>query len=77
MGAQAYISGEILCRLDDDYGRKRFNEVFEYIPQTKMSLIGASHDGSEYLAMRTVIKDWVNKNIDAEFHNIPLKTWWR
>lgn len=76
-GAQAYISGEILCRIDDEYGRKCFNEVYQYIPKSNMALIGTSHDGSENLTMRTLLKDWIGKNLNVNQQYISLKKWWR
>jgi putative NIF3 family GTP cyclohydrolase 1 type 2 len=76
-GAQVYISGEILCRLNDDYGRSCFKSVSEYIPKTTMSLIGTSHDGSEALTMRTLMRDWVEANFNVKTEYISLGKWWR
>jgi putative NIF3 family GTP cyclohydrolase 1 type 2 len=76
-GAQAYISGEILCRLDDEYGHKCFDEVYQYMLKSNMTLIGTSHDGSENLTMRTLLMDWIKENINVNQQYISLKKWWR
>ncbi len=76
-GADAYISGEIHCHIDNDYGRKRFEEVIKYASQTNMSLIGVSHAASEYLVKKTLIAPWFKENFDLETINlIPQKDWW-
>lgn len=77
MGAEAYISGEILCRIDDDYGHSCFDEVQSYVPCTTMSLIGTSHDGSEEITMRTLLRDWVENNINVNTRFISVKRFWR
>lgn len=76
-GADAYISGEIHCHIDNDYGRKRFAEVIEYASQTNMSLIGVSHSASEYLVKKSLMAPWFEKNFDIDtIHLIPQKDWW-
>jgi putative NIF3 family GTP cyclohydrolase 1 type 2 len=76
-GVDAYISGEIHCHIDNDYGRKRFDEVIEYVRQTNMSLIGVSHSASEYLVKKTLMSPWFEENFDFEtVHLIPQRDWW-
>lgn len=60
-GAQAYITGEIHCHIDNDYGRQKIQRVMDVVQQTKMSLIGVSHSTSEYLVMKTSMREWIAK----------------
>jgi putative NIF3 family GTP cyclohydrolase 1 type 2 len=76
-GADAYISGEIHCHIDNDYGRKRFAEVIEYASQTNMTLIGVSHSASEFLVKKSLMAPWFEKNFDFEtIHLIPQRECW-
>ncbi|MCR8847924.1 Nif3-like dinuclear metal center hexameric protein [Rossellomorea sp. SC111] len=76
-GVEAYISGEIHCHIDNDYGRMRYEEMITYAVNTKMSLIGVSHSASEYLVHRTLVRSWFER--EFEFNSIrliPQKEWW-
>lgn len=76
-GAQAYITGEIHCHIDNEYGRKKYKEMMQYVPDTNMSLIGVSHSASEYLIMKTQMKKWFQEQysqLDVEL--IPQHKWW-
>lgn len=75
-GAQAYITGEIHCHIDNDYGRTRFEMMMEYVRTTSMSLIGVSHAASEYLVKKTQMKNWFNEHHDVQVKLIPQHKWW-
>lgn len=75
-GAQAYITGEIHCRVDNDYGRMRFEKMMDYVKTTTMSLIGVSHSASEYLVKKTQMKQWLLGNYDVQVELIPQHKWW-
>lgn len=75
-GAQAYITGEIHCHIDNDYGRMRFDMMMDYVKTTKMSLIGVSHSASEYLVKKTQMKQWLLENYDVQVELIPQHKWW-
>lgn len=75
-GIQAYISGEIHCHIDNKYGKYKYNQMMEFAKDTKMSLIGVSHSASEYLAHRTVIKEWLEQHIPIQTVLIPQEKWW-
>ncbi|MCA1053766.1 Nif3-like dinuclear metal center hexameric protein [Rossellomorea aquimaris] len=75
-GVQAYISGEIHCHIDNEYGRLRYHQMMEYAEETTMSLLGVSHSASEYLVKRTLIKDWFEKVLGIETNLLPQKKWW-
>ncbi|WP_155922203.1 Nif3-like dinuclear metal center hexameric protein [Bacillus sp. EB01] len=75
-GVQAYITGEIHCHIDNDYGRQKYKQMMEYASNTPMSLIGVSHSASEYLVHKTLMKDWFEKNFNVETVLIPQEKWW-
>lgn len=75
-GAQAYITGEIHCHIDNDYGKKKYDEMMEYARTSKMSLIGVSHAASEFLVHKTLMKDWFEKNFNVKTVLIAQEKWW-
>ncbi|EGK13863.1 Nif3-like dinuclear metal center hexameric protein [Kroppenstedtia eburnea] len=75
-GAQAYLSGEIHCHIDNEYGRTRYREMMAYIRETSMSLIGVSHAASEYLVKKTRIKGWLEHRYGLECVLVPQVKWW-
>jgi putative NIF3 family GTP cyclohydrolase 1 type 2 len=75
-GVQAYITGEIHCHIDNDYGRMKYKKMMDYVKNTSMSLIGVSHSASEYLVKKTLIKEWFESNFDLHTVLIPQEKWW-
>ncbi|MBE7121539.1 Nif3-like dinuclear metal center hexameric protein [Bacillus cereus] len=75
-GAEAYITGEIHCHIDNDYGRHKYSLIMDYVKETNMSLIGVSHSASEYLVKETLMYDWFKENFDVDVTLIPQETWW-
>ncbi len=76
-GVQAYITGEIHCHIDNEYGQKKYKEMMDYVPDTKMSLIGVSHSSSEYLVMKTQMKKWFKHHFpDLNVRLLPQHKWW-
>lgn len=76
LGAQAYITGEIHCRVDNDYGRQRYAQMMDYVQDTSLSLIGVSHAASEYLVMKTQIKQWFERYTSLDVVLLPQSRWW-
>lgn len=76
-GAQAYLTGEILDRIDNEVGRRLFREVEDFARGTTMSLIGVSHAASEYLVMKTQMIRWLKETFDVHVELIPMNRWWR
>lgn len=76
LGAQAYITGEIHCHIDNPYGRQRFAQMMEYVQKTSLSLIGVSHAASEYLVMKTQMKRWFEQHTSVNVVLLPQKQWW-
>jgi putative NIF3 family GTP cyclohydrolase 1 type 2 len=75
-GVQAYITGEIHCHIDNEYGKQKFNKMMEYASTTTMSLIGVSHSSSEYLVLKTLMKNWFENNLKIKTVLIPQEKWW-
>jgi putative NIF3 family GTP cyclohydrolase 1 type 2 len=75
-GAQAYITGEIHCHIDNDYGREKYAAMMEYVMDTKMSLIGVSHAASEFLVMKTQLKNWFMKEFNITIKLLRQDKWW-
>ncbi|MBD7944608.1 Nif3-like dinuclear metal center hexameric protein [Psychrobacillus sp. FSL K6-2684] len=75
-GVQAYITGEVHCHIDNEYGHRKFKKMQEYIATTSMSLIGVSHAASEYLVHKTLVKDWFEQNFHIKTILLPQEKWW-
>jgi putative NIF3 family GTP cyclohydrolase 1 type 2 len=77
-----YLSGEWYPRYtpEDEKGRKRVarvkEEISDFSRNTKMALVGVSHAASEYLVMKTQMKDYFEgKGLPT--HPVPQSNWWR
>lgn len=75
-GVQAYITGEIHCHIDNEYGKMKYQQMKKYAKTTTMSLIGVSHSASEFLVKKTLLKDWFEKSIGLPTILIPQEKWW-
>ncbi|RIW28946.1 hypothetical protein D3H55_20490 [Bacillus salacetis] len=75
-GVQAYITGEIHCHIDNDYGKMKYKKMLEFAKHTSMSLIGVSHSASEYLVKKTLIKEWIEREFQVQPVLIPQEKWW-
>lgn len=75
-GADAYITGEIHCHIDNEYGRQKYREMKNFIPNTSMSLIAVSHSASEYLVHKTLMKEWFEKKFNIQTVLLPQEKWW-
>ncbi|MED1862224.1 Nif3-like dinuclear metal center hexameric protein [Fictibacillus nanhaiensis] len=76
MGAEAYLTGEVHCHIDNDYGKKKYEQMKSYIAQTTMSLIGVSHSASEYLVHATQLKSWFEEKFQLPVTLLPQSKWW-
>jgi len=76
-GAQVYLSGEIVNRVDNDYGRQQRKEDEEFASTTQMSLIGVSHAASEFLVMEKQLIPWFERELGIKALALPLAAWWR
>jgi len=75
-GAQAYLTGEIHCHIDNEYGKQRYAEMKEYAKETSMSLIGVSHAASEFITHKTLMNDWFKHHFNLKTVIIPQEKWW-
>jgi putative NIF3 family GTP cyclohydrolase 1 type 2 len=75
-GVQAYLTGEIHCHIDNEYGKKKYAEMKKYATETTMSLIGVSHAASEFLVHKTLMNDWFKQNFNVNTVIIPQEKWW-
>ncbi|SFS56835.1 NIF3 (NGG1p interacting factor 3) [Paenibacillus sp. 453mf] len=75
-GAQAYITGEIHCHIDNDYGRHKYQLMKDYISETQMSLIGLSHAASEFFVMKTQMKSWIDRELNVNTKLLRQRRWW-
>jgi putative NIF3 family GTP cyclohydrolase 1 type 2 len=76
LGAQAYLTGEVHCHIDNEYGKRKFEEMKEYCKSTSMSLIGVSHASSEFLVHATQLKSWFEVQFQLPVSLIPQEKWW-
>ncbi|TQR17530.1 Nif3-like dinuclear metal center hexameric protein [Psychrobacillus vulpis] len=75
-GVQAYISGEIHCHIDNEYGKQKFKSMMDFASTTSMSLIGVSHAASEFLVLKTLMRKWFEHNFHLETVLIAQEKWW-
>lgn len=75
-GVQAYVTGEIHCHIDNEYGKRRYDEMKEYTKKTNMSLIGVSHAASEFLVHKTLMNEWFTHKFNLNTKIIPQEKWW-
>jgi putative NIF3 family GTP cyclohydrolase 1 type 2 len=75
-GCQAYITGEIFSRQISKWAKNNFRKIQSYAKSSNLSLIGVSHSASEYLVMKTQLKDWVESKFNIQLIPIKQKKWW-
>lgn len=75
-GAQAYVTGEIHCHINNDYGKSQYNRMKEYVEETQMSLIGLSHAASEFFVMKTQMRQWIEQEMNVEVQLLRQSKWW-
>ncbi len=75
-GADAYISGEIHCHIDTEYGRRRYQEIIDYAAATPMGLIGVSHAASEEYVLKTDMARWFGDGFAVNVERLPPAQWW-
>ena len=77
-----YLTGEWYPRYmpEDDAGKecvaRMKEEISDFTRNTRMVLVGVSHAASEFLVMKTQIKEYFESK-DLPTTPIPQKDWWR
>jgi len=75
-GADCLITGEVTAKILGERGDRERARLKKYYPKAKISAIGLSHAGSEFLVMYD-IADWIRLNLDLEAIPLPEEKWWR
>ena len=75
-GAQAYITGEIFSRYQNDWGKQNTAKLQNYVKIIDISLIGVSHAASEFLVMKTQIPKWLKENFGLPVVPLSQSKWW-
>jgi hypothetical protein len=77
-----FLTGEWYPRYtpEDDAGKELVarskKEIYEFSRKTRMILVGASHAASEFLVMKTQMKQYFeSKGLPATA--VPQEDWWR
>lgn len=76
LGADLLIGGEITAKVDDEIGAQKQAAIERYQPTTRLTAIGLSHAGSEFLVMRE-LAPFLREQWQIEAEAIPEATWWR
>jgi hypothetical protein len=77
-----YLTGEWYPRYtpEEEAAKERVarlrKEIYEYSRKTKMILVGASHSASEFLVMKTQMKEYF-ENMGLATTPVPQQDWWR
>ncbi len=75
-GGQAYITGEIFSRYDNDWGKQNTAKLQNYVKTVDISMIGVSHAASEFLVMKTQIPKWFKQNFSLSVNPLLQNKWW-
>ncbi len=70
------ISGQVTCRIEGERGVREDQALQNFYPNTKMTLIGLSHAGSEYPVMED-IAIWIKEKFNIDAEALPESNWWR
>lgn len=75
-GVDVYIAGEVNSRFDTEFGRENQKKIDKFMKQTKIPFIGVSHSASEYLTMKTQMREWFRQQFNVKVHLITQDKWW-
>lgn len=75
--ADCLIAGEVTAKINSPYSLGEAEKIKNYLPNTTMSIIGISHAGSEYIAIRDQVVPFIKKNLKIETEAISESNWWR
>lgn len=76
-GVQCHIGGEVTSKIDNERGRKEKTKVEAYLNDVKISVIGISHAGSEFIVLRDQLAPWIEQTLGIKAEAVPEKHWWR
>lgn len=75
-GVDCIITGEVTSKIIGDRGDRERLALNEYYKNTKISAIGLSHAGSEFLVMPE-IANWIKTTFKIEANALSEERWWR
>ena len=75
-GVDCIITGEVTAKIEGERGDKERLALNDYYPNAKISAIGISHPGSEFLAMYDIV-EWIKSSIGIDAEALPETKWWR
>jgi putative NIF3 family GTP cyclohydrolase 1 type 2 len=75
-GADCVITGEVTAKIKGERGDKERALFKKYYPKAKISAIGLSHAGSEFVVMHD-IAGWIKNNLGIKAEALPERNWWR
>jgi len=75
-GVDCIVTGEVTAKIDNERGQREQKALDEYYPNAKISAIGLSHAGSEFLVMLDVA-EWIKTNLSLKAETLPENKWWR
>jgi len=75
-GAQAYITGEIFSHYESDWGKQNTIRLQEYAKTVNISMIGVSHAASEFLVMKTQMREWFKEKYEIPVIPLAQSNWW-
>ncbi|NMB91837.1 hypothetical protein GYA37_03255 [candidate division WWE3 bacterium] len=76
-GVDAVVTGEVSAKIIGSRGDKERAMLVEYLPTTKVSAIGLSHAGSEFVVMRDQVVPFLKDRHHLDATSVPENNWWR
>ncbi len=76
LGADCLIAGEITSKIDNQIGARKQAEILRYRSTTRLTAIGLSHAGSEFLVMKE-LAPFVQDRLGVAAEAVAEETWWR
>lgn len=74
---QCHVGGEVTCKIDNERGRREKAKIEEYLPTVKISILGLSHAGSEYIVIRDQLVPEIKEMFGIDAEAVPERHWWR
>lgn len=74
---QCHIGGEVTCKIDNERGRNEKAKIETYLPSVKISVLGISHAGSEFIVIRDQLVPWIKEIFGIDAEAVSEEHWWR
>jgi putative NIF3 family GTP cyclohydrolase 1 type 2 len=73
---ELFLAGEFNSRFTTEWAYKNQKLVDNFLQKTKMSMVGVSHSGCEYLTMKMQMPNFFRAKYSLETTLLPQKKWW-